>query len=179
MSDKEAPTPSQQKELFCPSSHADFPNAVVFGNVDGQSSELHCSHVSYLQQPQAVESAGLSIPATASRPTEAFRFAAPCVKGECHNWSGSNCLVAERLVQVLPVVTEQLPSCKIRPICRWFQEQGKPACLRCPQVITDDEQLIAALNSPNSPLGSRALSSEIFNTVAKSVAKSVAAKGGP
>jgi hypothetical protein len=37
---------------------------------------------------------------------------------------------------MLPEVTDALPSCQIRPTCRWYAEIGRPACLRCPQVMT-------------------------------------------
>ena len=30
-----------------------------------------------------------------------------------------------------------LPRCVIRPTCRWFRQEGRAACLRCPQVVTE------------------------------------------
>jgi len=29
-----------------------------------------------------------------------------------------------------------LPACLIRATCRWYQQEGKAACHRCPQVVT-------------------------------------------
>jgi hypothetical protein len=31
---------------------------------------------------------------------------------------------------------ESLPACRIRPDCRWFVQEGRAACLRCPQIVT-------------------------------------------
>jgi hypothetical protein len=33
-------------------------------------------------------------------------------------------------------VVDALPACAIRPACRWWQQEGKAACQRCPQVVT-------------------------------------------
>ena len=43
-----------------------------------------------------------------------------------------------RIVKNLPEVIEELLPCSIRRDCRWWQQEGKAACLRCPQVITDN-----------------------------------------
>lgn len=43
-----------------------------------------------------------------------------------------------RIVEKLPAVVEQLPPCSIRRDCRWWQQEGKAACMRCPQIITDN-----------------------------------------
>ena len=70
------------------------------------------------------------------KPTEVFRFAAHCEGKGCLHFDGANCRLATRIVQILPAVTEGLPACPIRPTCRWYQQEGKPACLRCPQIVT-------------------------------------------
>src|SRR5258708_25786159 len=76
-------------------------------------------------------------------------FAAPWQeKAWCH-FDGTNCNLATRIVQILPAVTEALPPCLIRPICRWYQQEGRHACQRCPQIVTqvdnpDDRMRIAA-----------------------------------
>ena len=43
-----------------------------------------------------------------------------------------------QIVENLPDVVEQLPPCSIRSNCRWWQQEGRAACIRCPQVITDN-----------------------------------------
>ena len=43
-----------------------------------------------------------------------------------------------RIVQQLPTVVETLPACQIRSSCRWWLQEGKAACYRCPQMVTND-----------------------------------------
>ncbi|MEH2255413.1 hypothetical protein [Nostoc sp.] len=43
-----------------------------------------------------------------------------------------------RIVEKLLPVAEALPPYSIRRDCRWWQQEGKAACMRCPQVITDN-----------------------------------------
>jgi len=42
------------------------------------------------------------------------------------------------MVNNLPVVEDNLLACAIRRDCRWWLQEGKSACLRCPQVVTDN-----------------------------------------
>jgi len=37
---------------------------------------------------------------------------------------------------MLPEVVDHLPACNIRPDCRWFRQEGRAACVRCPQIVT-------------------------------------------
>lgn len=69
-------------------------------------------------------------------PVELFRFAARCEEGRCAQHADGRCSLGQRLVDGVDPVVNSLPSCTIRESCRWFAEQGRPACLRCPQVIT-------------------------------------------
>jgi hypothetical protein len=80
------------------------------------------------------------------RATEMFRFAAPCEQSGCANWSGEHCRVAERLVQIMPVSSVELPACVLRPDCRWFFQEGGAACVRCSQVVTNGARFEEALN---------------------------------
>jgi len=41
---------------------------------------------------------------------------------------------------MLDPVVSALPRCAIRPVCRWFRQEGRAACLRCPQVATEQAQ---------------------------------------
>jgi hypothetical protein len=65
------------------------------------------------------------------------------------HFDGHDCRLATRLVQLLPAVVDRLPPCHVRPDCRWWQQEGKAACLRCPQVVTDwaqpPEQLVEVM----------------------------------
>ena len=47
------------------------------------------------------------------------------------------CSLAARIATMLDPVVSGLPRCAIRPTCRWFREQGRAACVRCPQVVTE------------------------------------------
>jgi hypothetical protein len=40
-------------------------------------------------------------------------------------------------VDELPEAVEDLPACRIRPACRWWLQEGKAACLRCPLIVTE------------------------------------------
>jgi hypothetical protein len=35
------------------------------------------------------------------------------------------------------MAVDGLPPCSIRPGCMWWRQEGKNACLRCPQVVTE------------------------------------------
>jgi len=117
---------------------------MIFAVVDHHSS-VPC--ISYLEKPVKVKDETVfAFVSNPVRSTEVFRFAAPCEKSGCNNWSGSTCRVAQGLVQILPTAASELPDCKLRPTCRWYEQEGGPACLRCPLVITDDAGFEAALN---------------------------------
>ncbi len=144
---------SHAKEvLFCPSAQPGLNQSLILGIVDKRGDE---SQVTLLSRPVKVSVGTMSaFFGSTTRPTEVFRFAAPCEKGGCRNWSGSHCRVAEQLVQILPAISAGLPECSLRPMCRWFQQEGRSACERCPQVLTDDQGFEAALNGSgpvNSP----------------------------
>ena len=133
----------QNDVIFCPSAQPGLSRSMLIGVVDkSRDGDL----VSYLPEPAAVTD-GTIVAFTGSpvQATQLFRFAAPCAKSACHNWSGSSCGVVQRIVQILPAVVSELPDCKVRPSCRWFRQEGQPACLRCPQVVTDDPDFEAAL----------------------------------
>lgn len=117
---------------LCPSAQADMEGSVVFGIVGGTVEEPRLIH---LKKPQPVTEELLALAAPVE-PTEVFRFAAPCVAKGCQHFDGSKCRLVERTVKLLDEVVESLPPCHLRPNCRWWQQEGKAACLRCPQVVT-------------------------------------------
>jgi hypothetical protein len=122
-----------QKIPFCPSARPEIPNSIVFGIINGTAEE---PLVIYLKEAQSVTKE-LMAKASPVEPTEVFRIAATCATDKCQHFDGNNCRLAQRIVAQLPPVSEQLPACAIRKYCRWFQQEGKAACLRCPQVVTD------------------------------------------
>jgi len=69
-------------------------------------------------------------------PTEVFRLAATCEESKCVHFDGEDCRLATRIVALLPPVVGVVPRCAIRADCRWHRQEGKAACVRCPQVVT-------------------------------------------
>ena len=105
---------------------------VAFGVMAGTVAAPRIVHFTE-PQPVTQELLALSQPAS---PTEVFRFAAPCAGHDCQHFDGADCRLVQRVVQILPAATTSLPPCAIRADCRWWQQEGKAACLRCPQVVT-------------------------------------------
>ena len=62
---------------------------------------------------------------------------APCAGGGCSHFDGSDCRLATKLVQLMPPASKALPACQLRPDCRWWKQEGKTACFRCPSIVTD------------------------------------------
>ena len=125
--------------------------SVVFGIVGGTADEPRLRH---LEHPLPVTDELLSL-SGAVRPTEVFRFAAPCACQACPNFQESRCSLATKIVRLLPVVSETLPACRIRAQCRWWHEEGRAACQRCPQVVTDNynpSHLMRLASDPDTPV---------------------------
>ena len=123
---------SARPRLFCPSAQPDMEDSRVLGVVEGSGDQ---SRVAYLNDnvavtPEILALAG-SVPAT-----QVLRFAAHCEENKCRHFDGHKCQLATRIVQILPAVVDALPACQIRATCRWYQQEGRAACMRCPQVIT-------------------------------------------
>jgi hypothetical protein len=136
-------SPAVGRVLFCPSAQPELAGSMIIGVVE---SRARTERVSHLAHPVKISGHWPASPEGYAA-TAAFRFAAPCQKGECTNWSGSKCRVAQELVRILPASTPELPQCSLRRVCRWFEQEGTGACMRCSQVVTDDERFEAALNA--------------------------------
>jgi hypothetical protein len=108
--------------------------AVAFGAVGGSATR---PEVSYLDTPIQVSAELLSL-ARPVEPTEVFRFAAPCAEGACRHFDGASCRLARRVARDVPEATHVLRPCRLRPRCRWWNEQGAAACRRCPAIVTTD-----------------------------------------
>lgn len=140
---------NSNKTTLCPSSRPELPGSVVFGVISGTVDQ---PRVAYLKNPQPVteELIALAEPVT---PAEVFRTASACATHQCQHFDGSNCRLAQRVVQQLPIAETQLPPCAIRKDCRWFQQEGKAACMRCPQIITDNynaSELVREVSIPTT-----------------------------
>ncbi|MEA5574713.1 nitrogen fixation protein [Calothrix sp. UHCC 0171] len=125
---------STEKMTLCPSSRPERENSIVFGIIGGTVEQPRAV---YLKQalPVTDELIAKASPVT---PTEIFRTASNCATSSCQHFDGKNCGLAMRVARNLSAVVEELPPCSIRRDCRWWQQEGKSACMRCPQVITDN-----------------------------------------
>ncbi|MBF2065172.1 MAG: nitrogen fixation protein [Calothrix sp. C42_A2020_038] len=118
---------------LCPSARPESSDGLVFGVVGGT---VTAPRVSYLKQklPITDELIAKASPVT---PAEIFRTAASCATSNCQHFDGKDCRLAMQIVDKLPAVVEELPPCSIRRDCRWWQQEGYQACIRCPQIVTD------------------------------------------
>lgn len=142
----------RQGVSFCPSAQPDWAGSVVIGVVEGTAEEPRLAHFPSAL-PVTEELLQMAQPVT---PTEVFRFGAPCMGAGCEHFHNQRCGLVTQIVQLLPAVIEALPVCGIRSTCRWWQQEGRAACMRCPQVVTDNyrpspEMRIASTPQPAFP----------------------------
>ena len=135
--------------LLCPSASPSQPDAKVIGIVGGSARD---PRVSYLRRPLPVIGSILDL-AHGVDPREVFRTAAPCAEAACQHFDGTDCTLASRLVALAPTAVDELPHCPIRRNCRWFQQEGRAACERCPQIVTLAYMAHAALRQASVPPG--------------------------
>jgi len=130
-------------QTLCPSAQPDWQGAKVFGVVGGTPD---APETSYLATTQPVTDELLKLAEPVS-PDEVFRIAAPCACSGCGHFDDeqSSCRLAQKIVRWVPMVSESLPVCSIRAECRWWQQEGRAACLRCPQVVTRNQKPSAAM----------------------------------
>jgi hypothetical protein len=122
------------KTIFCPSGRPEWENSIIFGIIGGNETE---ARVIYLDESIPITSELLEKAAPVT-PAEIYRVAVPCAHHKCLHFDGANCTLAQRVVEKMAVVEEELPKCSIRENCRWWHQEGKTACMRCPQVVTDN-----------------------------------------
>ncbi|MBV8687348.1 MAG: nitrogen fixation protein [Alphaproteobacteria bacterium] len=121
--------------------------ARIFGIVAGTPEE---PRVAYLKADASVT--GEMVEALGPlQPTQVFRYAARCEESRCAHHDGTRCSLGARIAAMLPPVAATLPSCQIRPTCRWHAEIGGAACLRCPQVVTSVPEAQATLREVAAP----------------------------
>lgn len=140
-----------ERSTLCPSARPESADSVVFGLVAGTAT---APRVTYLKQPLPIteELIAKAAPVT---PAEIFRTAASCAELGCQHFDGKNCRLATRIVEKLPTVATELPPCSIRRDCRWWQQEGKAACVRCPQVVTDYYSPSEQLRQAAAPQGAK------------------------
>jgi hypothetical protein len=134
---------------YCPSARPGMEGSVVFGVVG----EGAGGHLGYLEQLIGVSPRILELAASAD-PSEVFRIAAPCAESKCQHFDQSGCRLATRVARMLPVVVDKLPACRLRSLCRWWKQEGREACLRCPQITSsqsDPSELQVLVANPSTP----------------------------
>jgi len=132
----------------CPSAQPEMAGSVVFGVVGGTVEE---PRVGYLTQPLPASPEVLAL-AGAAPPGEVFRFGAPCAGAGCLHFDGAKCRLAQRIVQGLLPVVDALPPCHLRPTCLWWKQEGRAACMRCPQVVSQVEGPSAEMRRAAEPV---------------------------
>jgi len=96
-------------------------------------------NLAFAAKPLRVTEAFLAAAAEGGDIGKRFRFTAPCLQHRCSRWRDGVCAVGEAAVRVAGEFGEptSLPACYIRPQCRWFEQQGAPACRACPHIVHD------------------------------------------
>ncbi|MFN2606674.1 MAG: hypothetical protein ABR511_02070 [Acidimicrobiales bacterium] len=136
----------------CPSAQPDMAAARVFGV---RQSGPDGPRTAYLDHAVDAGPELLARAAPAGAP-QVLRIAATCEESSCAHFDGTDCGLATRIVTLLPPVVSVLPRCAIRADCRWFAQEGRAACLRCPQVVTemaDASPLLVEAARPQAPAG--------------------------
>jgi len=128
-----------------------MPGAKVFGVVGGT---VDAPHVTWLEHPVPVTEEILAL-AGPVPPAQVMRFTAPCQEKACCHFDGHDCRLGAKLVQLLPAADATLPPCQIRAVCRWFVQEGKAACQRCPQIVTFSLNPTPELSLAATPDGQR------------------------
>jgi hypothetical protein len=124
--------PTSDTALLCPSAQPDQRGAVAIGVVGGTADS---PKLSYLRSPLPVVQQLLDL-ASPVEPTEVFRFAAPCVETSCQHFVEERCALAEKIARLVNGEDYGVPACRIRPRCRWWNQEGTQACRRCPMIVT-------------------------------------------
>jgi hypothetical protein len=134
--------PSDLTSLRCPAAPAHWEDATVWGIVAGSVEEPRVAPI-----PPEPVTAALIAAAAPCTPREVFRIAAVCVKSRCRHWRAGNdgaesdgkCSLVERVIDGFTLL--ELQPCCIRPVCRWFAQEGPAACRVCSGVATDVGEL--------------------------------------
>jgi hypothetical protein len=142
----------EARTLLCPSAQPAMAGSMAFAVVAGSPEE---PRVAWLERPVPVTDELLAMTGPVP-PTQVLRFTAPCAEGACCHFDGADCRLANKLVQLMPAVDSSLPACRIRQDCRWFAQEGRAACMRCPQIVTYSVNPTAELSMAATPEGQAA-----------------------
>jgi hypothetical protein len=124
--------PRADVPLKCPSAQPGMTHVQVLGVISRDAEQPVLAYLDAPVEPTP-EMLALAEPLPVSH---VFRLSARCEESKCTHFDGTRCQLAVRIAKMLPEVVDSLPACTIRPECRWFRQEGRAACLRCPQIIT-------------------------------------------
>jgi hypothetical protein len=136
-------TPETGRDFDCPSAQPDMVGARPFGVISGTA---EATRIAFFKK-SALDAFNWREQFSDGQATRMFRFGARCEEHRCGHFDGSRCSLGKRVKDGLPAVVDALPTCLIRPKCRWFAEQGADVCLRCPQVVTMIPEAETPLNA--------------------------------
>jgi hypothetical protein len=145
-----------ERALRCPSAQPGMTDVQVLGVANGTPA---APRIAYLNEtlPASAEVLEAAAPFPA---TQVLRLAAKCEEHRCAHFDGHNCQLAVRIVGMLDAVTDAMPPCVIRKTCRWYAQEGRAACLRCPQILTSisvDDENLARVAGRDSLIASKAV----------------------
>lgn len=132
---------------MCPSAQPEMEGSVVLGVLEDTAEG---KRLAWLERPLPVTPELLGSTGEVD-PRNIFRFAANCEERKCVHYNGKDCQLVTRIVQILPRAVETLPPCHIRTECRWYAQEGKQACFRCPEVVTHLENPSAEMVMAATP----------------------------
>ena len=135
-----APGRSDEIGVMCPSARC-CDGALLIGIV------LSNGTIAYSGTRVEIDSRFVEVAHHGRNPEKRFRFASPCLAGGCRQWASERCTVADRVVEDLAPNGRPIPTCAIRPDCRWFRQRGLAACHICPEIVTDGSDRIAHAES--------------------------------
>ena len=139
--------PTSNSRFDCPSAQPDMEGARPFGVISGT---VEVTRIAFFRK-SALDGFNWREQYSGGDATRVFRFAARCEEARCSHFDGNRCSLGLRVKAGLPAVVDVLPTCLIRPKCRWYAEQGSDVCLRCPQVVTMIPQADTPLNAVATP----------------------------
>ena len=121
-----------QQPLKCPSAQPGMGDVQILGVISRDAEE---PRLAYLDEPIPPTPELLKL-AAPLKVDQVFRLSARCEEKKCTHFDGHDCQLAVRIAKMLPEVVDYVPSCNIRLDCRWFRQEGRAACVRCPQIVT-------------------------------------------
>src|ERR1700676_3239900 len=121
-----------EQPLKCPSAQPGMGDVQIIGVISRDAEE---PRLAYLDEAMPATPGTLELAAPLDV-SQVFRLSARCEEKKCTHFDGSHCQLAVRIAKKLPEVVDQLRADTFRPDGGGFGEEGRAACVRCPQIVT-------------------------------------------